>query len=69
MFWSCKLTGILTILSVLSGYSLEEIEIETIKQKLRGTADESDLKTKKKGKAAESDVNSILSKAAFHKFI
>jgi len=40
------------------GYSLEEIEIETIKQELRGTNDESDLKAK--GKAAESDVNSIL---------
>ena len=39
-FWSDKLVGILTMLSHLADYKINEEEIELIKQELRGTNDE-----------------------------
>jgi|GEM_PF-2781633 len=39
-FWSHKLTGILTILSALSKYDLDDIEVEIIQTDLIGTNDE-----------------------------
>ena len=39
-FWSDKLAGVLTMLSHLTDYKLDQEEIEFVKQELRGTNDE-----------------------------
>jgi hypothetical protein len=38
--WSHKLTGVISMLAVLSNYDLDEMEVEIIKQELIGTNDE-----------------------------